>query len=451
MSDLSANLSLPYLAGAQAQKHVTHNEALEILDAVVQLAVASRSLAAPPADPPPGARYLLPAAASGAWSGQADRLALWDGLVWRFFEPRPGWRAYVLDEPAETVWQDGAWQDLPGPTATPMLGINSAADAGNRLAVAAPATLLSHEGAGHQLKINKAAAGDTASLLFQTGWSGRAEMGAAGSDDFAIKVSADGSAWTTALSLDAASGLASGAAVQGGMFDTDTGKLMTVPAFGLGSASGAAATDNDANACLVAGFNYRFSTSGLNCPVANPYGSTLHVFRGTGGSRIQQLFVSANGAKLWCRGSFDTGASWTDWVELFTQKSILGTVSESAGVPTGALAERGSNASGEYLRLADGTQICSASLSLAYADGSGLWARWSFPAVFAAAPLTAHQLWGADLIANATPDIAELAGMSREALTASYADLWVRRVAGLTDFQPGDTAQVDVLAVGRWF
>ena len=50
MSDLSPNLSLPYLAPAQAQKHVTHNEALGLLDAVVQLAVQSRSQTEPPTD-----------------------------------------------------------------------------------------------------------------------------------------------------------------------------------------------------------------------------------------------------------------------------------------------------------------------------------------------------------------------------------------------------------------
>ena len=65
MSDLSPNLSLPYLAPAQAQKHVTHNEALTLLDAVVQLAVASRSQSEPPVDPAPGARYIVPAGATG--------------------------------------------------------------------------------------------------------------------------------------------------------------------------------------------------------------------------------------------------------------------------------------------------------------------------------------------------------------------------------------------------
>ena len=73
-----------------------------------------------------------------------------------------------------------------------MIGINATADATNRLAVKSAATLFDNAGAGHQHKINKAAAGDTASLLFQAGSSGRAEMGLAGDDNFHVKVSADG-------------------------------------------------------------------------------------------------------------------------------------------------------------------------------------------------------------------------------------------------------------------
>jgi hypothetical protein len=62
--------------------------------------------------------------------------------------------------------------------------------------------LLNHDGAGHQLKINKAAAADTASLLYQDAFSGRAELGLAGDDDFHFKVSPDGSTWKQAILID---------------------------------------------------------------------------------------------------------------------------------------------------------------------------------------------------------------------------------------------------------
>lgn len=74
--------------------------------------------------------------------------------------------------------------------------------------MSSPATLLSHEGGGNQLKLNKAAVIETASLVYQTNFSGRAEMGLAGDDDFAIKVSPDGTSWTNALTVDAGSGRA---------------------------------------------------------------------------------------------------------------------------------------------------------------------------------------------------------------------------------------------------
>ena len=69
MSDISPHLLLPYLVAAQAQKHVTHNEALRLLDAVVQLSVLDRDLTAPPASPADGDRYIVAPAATCLWAG----------------------------------------------------------------------------------------------------------------------------------------------------------------------------------------------------------------------------------------------------------------------------------------------------------------------------------------------------------------------------------------------
>jgi len=221
MTEVSPILALPFLMPAQAQKHVTHNEALALLDVMVQLAVESFGATLPPAVPMEGEVHALGAGATGPWAGQDGKIAAFTGNAWAFLAPRPGWRVWGKAEGALRVWNGGAWTDLSGSVAfdnLPGVGINATADAVNRLAVAAASTLLTHEGAGHQLKINKAATGDTASLLFQSGWSGRAEMGLAGSDAFAVKVSPNGSAWTTALSLDPATGaaaLAAGLTVDG--------------------------------------------------------------------------------------------------------------------------------------------------------------------------------------------------------------------------------------------
>src|SRR4051794_16023812 len=89
------HLALPLLAAAQAQKHVTHNEALASLDALVQLAVKERNRTGLPASPAEGDRFLVGAGATGAFANQEGNIALFDLGAWRFFTPRPGWLAYV--------------------------------------------------------------------------------------------------------------------------------------------------------------------------------------------------------------------------------------------------------------------------------------------------------------------------------------------------------------------
>ena len=210
MSDLSPRLGLPYLLPAQAQKHVTHNEALRRLDLLVQLVLEAVAAETPPPAPGEGQAWGLGAAPAGAWAGQAGTIAIYSDAAWMFVTPGPGWRAFDRESGGTRVWDGGGWvtPDAPSLDNLEGLGVNAGYDAVNRLAVSAEATLLSHEGAGHQLKINKAAAGDTASLLFQSGWSGRAEMGLAGGDDWSVKVSGDGAAWRTAMTLDRATGVA---------------------------------------------------------------------------------------------------------------------------------------------------------------------------------------------------------------------------------------------------
>jgi hypothetical protein len=70
--DDTPNLRLPYIMAAQSQKHVTHNEAIRALDAVVQLAVLDRDLAAPPVSPAEGDRYIVAANPTGD-SGTVSR------------------------------------------------------------------------------------------------------------------------------------------------------------------------------------------------------------------------------------------------------------------------------------------------------------------------------------------------------------------------------------------
>ncbi len=341
------NLVLPYLAANQSQKHVTVNEALRRLDALVQITVQSAALATPPGSPAEGQRWIVATAATGAWVGQSGKIAAWQDGAWVFYAPLDGWTAVdvstdtllmynvgtgtwasiitgIFSDAAFTLQDDldptkqarfqlagfaaGATRLFTLPDATTALAglavaqtfsskqtlsnanndlgtstgtgttnlasgatlngntktvnigtsgvsgsitnvtigsavagalgaltINSptvtfgstlsaiamaaanvsalylglggaTADATNRFSINAPASLFNHVGAGHQVKLNKAAASDTGSFLFQTGFSGRAELGLTGSDDFQIKVSPDGSAWNPALTIEAATG-----------------------------------------------------------------------------------------------------------------------------------------------------------------------------------------------------------------------------------------------------
>ena len=210
MSD-TPMLGLPLLSAAQAQKHVTHNEALLKLDARIHLSVISRSLAAPPAAAD-GDRYLVAASPSGAWAGQQGLLALAQGGGWVFITPRKGWRLWVESESKLLAFDGTLWREpftITDLANIVRLGVNATADDVNRLAISSAASLFNHAGSDHRLKLNKNAAGDTASLLYQTNWSGRAEMGLTGSEDFRINVSGDGAAWKTALVIDRASGAVS--------------------------------------------------------------------------------------------------------------------------------------------------------------------------------------------------------------------------------------------------
>lgn len=208
--ETTSHLALPYLMPSQAQKHVTHNEALRMLDALVQLSVADRSRRVPPSAPAEGDRHIVGSSGEGPWEGKDGQVAAWQGGAWAYFQPAEGWRAWVQEEQSLLLFRDGQWGPLAGEFQNlAMVGINATADPVNRLTVASDAVLLNHGGGGHQLKINKAGPGDTAGLLFQTGFSGRAEMGTAGDDNFHVKVSKDGSTWHEAILIDSETGAVS--------------------------------------------------------------------------------------------------------------------------------------------------------------------------------------------------------------------------------------------------
>lgn len=445
MPDTSPILALPFLMPSQAQKHVTHNEALRRLDILVQLRVTAFDATTPPSDPAEGEAHALGANPVAAWAGHARELAVWLDGVWHFLAPQEGWRAWGLTERQLRVWTGSEWivppsnaDNLPG------LGVGTVSDTNNRLSVRSEATLLSHEGSDHRLKINKAAAADTASVLFQSDWTGHAEMGLAGNTDFAIKLSEDGATWTEALRFDAASGRAQGAAVQAGPQDATQGRLMVVGGFGLGTQAAPVLNDLDATDS-PSGF-YRLTAATLNRPAGAGDG-VVCIQRHDSGVFAQQMTLETGET----RQRFYSGGSFTGWSTQYGSGTLLGEVSQAGGSPTGAVIERGSNAAGDYTRFADGTQICSRTVrqtgrdltngyGALYRSGNLLAGETELPMSFVSTPVFTASVrvdnsatmfaWGGTGSTDTLPPI--LFGVSPFAIT-------------------NRDITADILVTGRWF
>ena len=367
MSDRTARLNLPLIQTAQAQKHITHNEALLLLDSIAQMVLVTTDAISPPAGAQAGDGYALGVGATGAWAAQDGMLAFWHNDGWAFVAPQAGWRAWDLSTGQLTAYTASGWQGI-GQELQNLdgIGIGTTSDATNRLAVVSEATLFNHDGEGHQLKLNKSAAGDTTSLLYQSGFTGHAEMGLTGDNDFHVKISPDGVTWTEAFVVDATSGHVTGSAVQASATDTTTGRLAR--------------------------------------------------------------------------------ADWT-----YGAGNLIGAVSEVGGLPTGAVFERGANANGEYVRFADGTQICSTdSATFIQETSDALLFTWTPPADF----LVGSTRTTSYCIGNSAADWIDIMpmdlGILRQFPTSD--SMRITRNAGAPNFpSTGEIRNARIVTWGRWY
>jgi hypothetical protein len=109
----TTRLVLPLLSASQAQKHVTVNEALNLLDAIVQAGVIDKDLTAPPGSPSEGDMYIVGASATGAWASHDDDFAVYQNGAWVFVTPLNGFISWVTDEEVFYVYDSG-WSSLAG-------------------------------------------------------------------------------------------------------------------------------------------------------------------------------------------------------------------------------------------------------------------------------------------------------------------------------------------------
>lgn len=105
----TANLGLPLVMEAQAQKHVTVNAALARLDAVCKTTLLSVTQTTPPVSAVDGAAYGVPQGASGVWAAEVGKLAVFDNGGWVYVTPAAGWRGWVADQGVPVLHDGQGW------------------------------------------------------------------------------------------------------------------------------------------------------------------------------------------------------------------------------------------------------------------------------------------------------------------------------------------------------
>lgn len=192
--------------------------------------------------------------------------------------------------------------------------------------------------------------------------------------------------------------------------------------------------------------------------------NTLPYFTGAGTADVtaltawaRTLLAAADGAAGYAALGAVPNANISNTLEpdkAYRRGNILGNVSQSGGVPTGGIIHRGSNANGEFVRFADGTQICwrgrrDVPVTSIPRSESGIpfqWAdeTWSFPASFSEEPnvsrLAAVRNEGGTVMVNVT--------FSNWTLSSSSVAL---RVAAPGTTPIGSFNNVSDIAIGRWF
>lgn len=225
-------------------------------------------------------------------------------------------------------------------------------------------------------------------------------------------------------------GNAAGSTIQSSTYDATAGRLLINGAFGLGVAAPEALTASNA-LDSVARTQWNRVMSANRATVNGPSETG-------GGVVLTQRYSTTNAVQTWYyitdtrsvyRRTLEA-STWSAWTKTFDQSNALGTVSQTSGVPTGALQERVAGVTSTYSRYADGTQICRARL-----NGGSSTINWTFPAQFASAPAVV-----------ATADNSEARFVAVDNVTTSGADI----IAYRDDGDPSNTSR-NVIAIGGWF
>lgn len=213
--------------------------------------------------------------------------------------------------------------------------------------------------------------------------------------------------------------------------DTIAGRLLKVGDFGLGATTGTTQIPPDTTR-RGSGFYYYSSADSIVSGVPLPVVRSNAPVAG----RAWELGCSV-GADEWYGRTQKTTDTWSAPVRFYYDKNILGTVAQSGGVPTGAIIQRGSNANGEFVRFADGTQICTHSVLFDFATINRV--TLAYPIAFIVSPVS--YACGAFTTTGAIQDL------YNNIICMYSLGSWelVNRTTGVY------TPTIRVCAIGRWF
>ena len=194
-----------------------------------------------------------------------------------------------------------------------------------------------------------------------------------------------------------------------GWKDATSGKVLEVGSFGLGVVNTTRLDDcNDTSIESINGY-FVVDSNASNAPQSGS--GFLWNQDWTSSAYRRQMYCGASNNAIYYRTM--SAGTWGDWHEVFHQANIVGALSQSAGVPTGAIIGWGANANGYYVKFADGTMICYGLITL---GGIALATAWNamyrsssliynFPATFITPPVCTGVLLWTDVVSTSASGV----------------------------------------------
>ena len=145
----------------------------------------------------------------------------------------------------------------------------------------------------------------------------------------------------------------------------------------------------------------------------------------------------------------EAGTGAPEIVDHYKKSNILGTVSESGGVPTGAVIERGSNSNGEYVKFADGTLIMNRTVSVNLNNDGPVQSLFDYPISSYTGVSVAT---GSPTRGTGNRDNAD--GLARVTVWPDDSNTCWRVLVGQVESasgSPAGSSPVSLIAIARWY